>query len=185
MKNQIRKILKEFVQEKQSVNESSLSRFQHFLMKHDCATISAFRNFNQDCLDGENDGSPVTKNENMIKTIELKEELESNGYGVTATEGTWLQNNIWQKEKSFFVVNKNNDEDFFEKMRQISESFCQDAFYYFEKGGENIYEVGTNNSNTPGYGKIVKKGDMVFNRDRYYKTKLRNKTFSVDEENEE
>ena len=136
-------------------------------------------------MDGENDGSPVTKNENMIKTIELKEELESNGYGVTATEGTWLQNNIWQKEKSFFVVNKNNDEDFFEKMRQISESFCQDAFLYFEKGGENIYVVGTNNSNYPGYGKILKKGDMVFNRDRDSKTKLRNKTFSVDEENEE
>ena len=185
MKNQIRKILKEFVQEKQSVNESSLSRFQHFLMKHDCATISAFRNFHEDCTDGENDGSPVTKNENMIKTIELKEELESNGYGVTATEGTWLENYIWKEEKSFFVVNLKNRNDFFEKMSQISESFCQDAFYYFEKGGENIYEVGTNNSNSPGYGKIVEKGDMVFNRERFYKTKLINKTFSVDEENEE
>ena len=185
MKNQIRKILKEFVQEKQSVNESSLSRFQHFLMKYDCVTISAFRNKRINCIDGENDESLVTKNENMVRTIELKEILESKGYGVTATEGTWLENNIWQKEKSFFVVNKNNDENFFETIKQISEDFCQDAFYYFEKGGENIYEVGTNNSNYPGYGKIVKKGDMVFNRDRYYKTKLRNKTFSVDEENEE
>jgi len=182
MKNEIKKVLKEFVEEKNLIKESSLSKIMTHLKNHDCATISAFRTEMKDCVNGESDGIEVSIDENMTRTSELKNTLLVLGYGVTKVDGTWLNHEgVRLNEKSLFVVNIKDKNRFVDDLIRLSEMYCQDAVMILEKGGDNIYIVGTNNSDTPGYGKKVMLGRVEYNIDRPLMTKIKNKTFSVNE----
>jgi hypothetical protein len=182
MKNQIKQILREFVDEKNLIKESSLSKIYQHLNNHDCAIISAFRNEMRDCINGGGDGREVSKDENMIRNIELKQTLIALNYGVTKVDGTWLDDEgIRLNEKSLFVVNIKNKDNFITDLIRLGEMFCQDAVMIMEKGGDKIYLVGTNNSDNPGYGKKVELGSIEYNIDRPLMTKIKNQSFSIKE----
>jgi hypothetical protein len=62
-------------------------------------------------------------------------------------------------EESFFVVNKNSDEDFFPTLIKLAKYFCQDSVLLKPKG-EDAYLYGTNNSEFPGLGNTINLGSF-------------------------
>ena len=111
---------KEFV-----LSESSLSRIYSHIETHDCAVLTAFRNDPFDfsnCSDGqENNQLPTSspKEENMKRNKELKAALLGSKFGLTPVKGSYIENFLQDnavevKESSFFVVNLNNDPNFFD-----------------------------------------------------------------------
>ena len=89
---------------KQHINESSLSRVFNQTKKYDSGTITAFRSA-KDC----NDGEEFSKGENKKRNSILKAKLLKLGYGVTAVDGTYIENFKTKderevKEDSFLVL---------------------------------------------------------------------------------
>jgi hypothetical protein len=107
------------------------------------------------------------------------------GYGVTKVKGTYVenfaqQNAIEVNEESFFVVNMKDDSDFISNMTKLGELFCQDSIMIIEKGGDNNYLIGTNNSEYPGYGNIEKLGEFKPDVEAEFMTRVGGRPFSFE-----
>ena len=81
------------------------------------------------------------------------------GYGVTVLKGKYPEGGKTTIEISFFVVNLNDNEDFFKKIAKFGEKFEQDSVLLIPKGAINnddkAYLYGTNHcdNNWLGYHK--------------------------------
>ena len=170
------------------LNESSLSRIWRWIKSKDIAIISAFRGKNINCRRPQNDsdeGYEYTKKDNLNRNKILKAKLLKLGYGVTATDGSYIEqygDDSFKEfsENSFFVVNLNNDSLFFKNIIRLGTEFCQDSVLVSKKGSNEFYFVGTNNSDFPGYLKKFKIGNkIVFGKLFTYMSKVRNRPFAI------
>jgi hypothetical protein len=65
-------------------------------------------------------------------------------------------------------------------MTKLGELFCQDSVMIIEKGGDNNYLIGTNNSEYPGYGKIEKMGKFKPHVESEFMTRVGDSPFSFE-----
>ncbi len=100
------------------------------------------------------EGYVYSRKEKDERNRKLKSALLASGYGVTSVQGAFRVMGMDKEssENSFFIVNLNDDNGFFETCFGLSEYYNQDCFLY--KGlNEDAINVGTNNSEYPSYGK--------------------------------
>ncbi len=159
------------------LSESSLSRVYKHMSEHDTAILTAFRDDPLDMSACDSEG-PVeqepggdTLQTNKRRNHELKAILLDAGYGVTAVEGSYIENYrtpeqvaqdeeagrlapeaVEVKEGSYFVVNLGDDPSFFDNIISLGIQYCQDSVLLVPKGGEEAFAHGTNQSPWPGMG---------------------------------
>ena len=142
---------------KAEIDETSLSRVWSYTEKYEIATITAFRNQNVNCLkvrDGEEEGQEFSRKDNVERNKDLYAVLLNKGYGITKVKGTYIENfdtpaAVEVAEDVFFVVNYNQDENFFSTIIKLGKYFCQDSVL-LKPIGEEAFLYGTNNSDFPG-----------------------------------
>ena len=167
-----------------NLNESSLNRVYSFIINYDCAIITAFRSKLVNCVDNT-EFEKLNIYDNKGRNKSLKAVLLSLGYGVTKVKGSYIENylsdnQIEVKEDSFFVVNLSGDPSFIDKIKKLGEMFCQDSVMILEKGGENNYLFGTNNSDFPGYGEISSIGNFKPGVEAEFMTKVDGRPFTLE-----
>jgi hypothetical protein len=154
--------------------ESSISKIMNYVKNFECATISASRgkltNLTDNAFvpeDYENERA-LTKEENRKRNTELKAKLLKLGYGVTSLDGRFAEAGEMfpGKETSYFVVNRNEDPEFFNNIFALSEYFNQDSFLYKPAGVTSAKLIGTNNAERnedwgqPGYNQEIEVGEF-------------------------
>ena len=154
--------------------ESSISKILYYVKNFECATISASRgkltNLTDKAFvpaDYENERE-LTKEENRKRNSELKAKLLKLGYGVTSLEGRFAEAGEMfpGKETSYFVVNRNEDPEFFNNIFALSEYYNQDSFLYKPAGSMSAKLIGTNNAERnedwgqPGFNQEIAVGDF-------------------------
>ena len=91
---------------------------------------------------------------NRRNNKDLSAYILSRGYGLKNVQGSYIENfgsldpaKIPRevKENSFFVVNLNNDPQFFDEIIDLGKRYCQDSVILVPKGGE-AFLYGTNNT---------------------------------------
>lgn len=173
------------------VTESGLSRVHSHIMDHDCSIITAQRSnpFNRSLCVGQDfseeefqmfDNNPRKANE--INNRNLKSYLLHKGYGVTSVDGSYVENfkqpnAVEVKEDSLFVVNLDDDPDFFGNMEMLGRKYCQDSVLLIPIGGENAYYMGTNKSSYPGLGNRLDVGGLKMGEEAEFMTRVRNRPF--------
>ena len=182
MSKQMRDLMNKFAK---VLTESTLNRVHKHVMEHDCSIITAFRNSFVNCLDDVNDEKRlnIRTNKNINKT--LKSALLSLGYGVTEVKGTYIENylsdnEIEVKEDSYFVVNLKDDPNFIDNIIKMGEILCQDSVLIIKQGGNDNYLVGTNKSDFPGHGEIVKLGKLTAGIESQFMTKVGGRPFTLE-----
>ena len=174
------------------LKESGLSRVLQHIEAHDCAILTAFRNDPKDmskCVKGsidDNDEEGNTKALNKRRNRDLKAILLGFDYGVTAVDGSYIENfeqqdQIEVKEDSLFTVNLNDDPDFVKNVQEMAEKFCQDSVIIIPQGGKDAYLLGTNNSDFPGYGEKIKVGDLKMGKESEFMTRVGKRPFTFGE----
>ena len=116
---------------KTEIDETSLSRVWSYSEKYEIATITAFRNQNVNCLkvrDGEEEGQEFSRKDNVERNKDLYAVLLNKGYGITKVKGTYIENfdtpaAVEVAEDVFFVVNYNQDENFFSTIIKLGKYF--------------------------------------------------------------
>jgi hypothetical protein len=176
------------------LSESGLSRVWVHIMAHDTAIISAFRNDplnNSECAydsDRKEKGN-TTLQINKERNHDLKAALIYNRYGVTHADGAYIENymdpekRVEVKEGSFFVVNLNDDPQFFDNMEKLGRMFCQDSVLMIPKGAGLLddedeilpYFIGTNTSEWPGEGNRFEVGRFRAGEEAEFMTKINNR----------
>ena len=116
--------------------------------------------------DGTGVGYRFSLAENRERNQKLKASLLAHHYGVTSIYGSWIEgiagsNSREVAEESYFVVNLNDDPNFYENLFRLSEYFNQDSFLFKEKGSDTAVLVGTNMSGFPEYGKQTTAGQLT------------------------
>ena len=182
MSKQMREIMDKFGN---LLNESSLNRIYSHIQEHDCAIITAFRSSMVNCVSGEDDERILNIRNNKNRNKNLKAALISLGYGVTGVKGTYIENfmsdnEIEVKEDSYFVVNLTDDPTFISKIIKLGEIFCQDSVLILERGGENNYLYGTNESDFPGYGESVPVGGFKPGIESEFMTRVSGRPFALE-----
>lgn len=170
--------------------ESSISRIMSYITDFECATISASRGSLKDTTEktfipDDYKNSELTKTENRQRNSLLKSKLLKLGYGVTALDGKYAEagSEFPGKETSYFVVNRNDDPNFFKNIFELSEYFNQDSFLYKPAGTTNAKLIGTNNAErnqqfgTPGYEQEIEVGEFHPNGFDGALSKIGNKAF--------
>lgn len=135
------------------IEESSISRIMKYVNDFECASISASRGTLKDTTENtyipdNYEDTALTKEENKSRNTLLKAKLLKLGYGVTALDGKYAEAGMTYpgKETSYFVVNRNNDPEFFNNIFKLSEYFNQDSFLYKPAGTTDAKLIGTNNA---------------------------------------
>ena len=146
------------------LNESSLSRIYQHITEHESAIITAFRDDPSDTSMCDNaDNNP----DNKMRNRDLKAALLSSGYGVTAVDGSFIENysdldnRVEVKEDSFFVVNLKDDDGFKAMIETLGQKYCQDSVLLIPQGGKGAYLLGTNDTDFPGFGNEDLVGDFI------------------------
>jgi hypothetical protein len=185
------KELKKLVSE--VIQESSLSRVHQHVMEHECAVITAFRGDPSDHSNCAHDAPASLQGQNLktldvnkLNNRDLKASLLKLGYGVTAVDGTFVENfntpqAVEVKEDSLLVVNLSDDADFYENIKMLGKKYCQDSVLIIPQGGKGVYLYGTNNSQFPGLDQEVTVGDIVFGKSAEFMTKIGNRPISTNE----
>jgi len=174
------------------LSESGLSRVWTHIEKHDTAIISAFRDDplnNAECAyDSEREEKGNTALQvNKDRNHDLKAALLYNRYGVTKTDGAYIENYldpekaIEVKEDSLFVVNLNNDPDFFQTIDKLGQMFCQDSVLVIPRGGRDAFLLGTNNSEWPGLGNKEMVGKFRAGEEAEFMTRVNKRPFTFGE----
>ena len=115
-----------------SASNASLNRAVYWINKTDCANITAWRSGNKRAINDAN---------NRI----LQETLRAMGYGVIKLQGFYAEvGHDVSKENSFLVFDRNDDPNFYENLRMLSEKFEQDCFLFKAVDEEVAYLIGTN-----------------------------------------
>lgn len=167
------------------ITESTLNRIYSHIQNHDCACISAFRKTLTNCLYGEESFEKLNIKDNKSRNVRLKSALLDLGYGITKVKGTYIENylsdnQVEVNEDSYFIVNLNDDPNFIDKIKKLGEMFCQDSVMIIEKGGENNYLFGTNNSDFPGYGESIQLGNFKPGVEAEFMTKVGGRPFALE-----
>ena len=103
-------------------SNASLNRAIYWINKTDCANITAWRSGNKRAINDANNR-------------ELQETLRTMGYGVIKLQGFYAEvGQDVSKENSFLVFDQNDDPNFYENLRMLSEKFDQDCFLYKAAG---------------------------------------------------
>lgn len=160
------------------LTECGQRRMEHWLQNKDISCISASRSKIKNLSKGtwpddikrfsdavdtneinQDEGLPVSEQENLERNRLLKAKLLAHGYGVTnldhfCTESCGGKKPQELEEPRFFVVNLNDDKNFHDILLELGEFFNQDAILYKPKGDEACL-IGTNNSEFPGYGNSI------------------------------
>lgn len=177
-------------QEPKALNESTFRRIMDWINGSEIAIITAYRGKKENVVDSDrvrNDGKPegyeYTRTEKRERNRELSATLIRLGYGVTKVHGVFVENYKkdnarLENEDSFMVINRNNDPDFYDVIFSLSEFYNQDCFCYKEKDSDAGYIVGTNKSDFPGYGNIVRNGKLITGVKNEFMTRLGNKGFA-------
>lgn len=178
------------------LKESSLSRVHKHIMENDCAIISAQRKDPTDTSRCADSGEQTTQEEpgqkptpgplNRKNTRDLKATLLSLGYGVTAVDGSYIENfktpqAVEVQEDSFFVANLKKDSSFYENIKTLGRKFCQDSVLIIPQGGKGAYLYGTNKSDFPGLDDTVSVGDLKMGEEAEFMTKVRKRPFTFNE----
>ena len=168
--------------ESKGINESSLSRIYSQTLKHDSGTISAFRSA-RDC----NDGEPFTKKENKKRSSILKAKLLKKGFGVTAIDGTYIENFKSKnqkevKEDSFLVIDLKDTGKLKETLIALGQEFEQDSITFQDHLTGKYYLISSNTCKNgyPGFGKVGKEvllGKPIFGKDGEFHSKINGRPF--------
>ena len=111
---------------------ASLNRAVYWITKTDCANITAWRSDNNRAI-------------NDAHNRELQETLRAMGYGVIKLQGFYAEvGHDVSKENSFLVFDRNDDPNFYDNLRILSEKFNQDCFLYKAAEEDVAYLIGTN-----------------------------------------
>jgi len=185
--NELKNVVREVIQ------ESSLSRIHQHVSEHDCAIITAFRGDPADHGNCVHDAPATYQGENLkaldinkLNNRDLKAVLLKLGYGVTAVDGTFVENfdtpdAVEVKEDSLFVVNLNDDPSFNDQIKLLGKKYCQDSVLIVPQGGKDVRLYGTNNSQFPGLDQEIPVGNMKYGRSAEFMTKIRNRPISTNE----
>ena len=165
------------------LSESGLSRVWNHIANHDTAIITAFRNNpldNSECAfdsTREEEGGTALQT-NKDRNSDLKAALLYNRYGVTKVDGAYIENyldpekQVEVKEDSLFVVNLNDDPEFFSNIEKLGQMFCQDSVLMIPQGGDGAHLHGTNNSEWPGLGNRESVGKFRAGEEAEFMTKV-------------
>ena len=169
---------------KQSINESSLSRVSSYIQNYDCAVITAFRNQLINCVLDEKSEEELSLYDKRARNKKLKAALMLLGYGVTNVKGSYIENYMEEnaielKEESFFVVNINNDSDFFRNIVALGKLYCQDSVIFFMDGGSDIFLYGTNHFDFPGYEEKKQYSKFNYGLESEFSTKVGGRPFTM------
>lgn len=174
------------------LSESGLSRVWGHITDHDTAIITAFRNDpldNSECAfesDREEEGNTALQT-NKDRNSDLKAALLYSRYGVTKVDGAYIENyldpekQVEVKEDSLFVVNLNDDPEFFSNIEKLGQMFCQDSVLMIPQGGDGAYLLGTNNSEWPGLGNREMVGKFRAGEEAEFMTKVKKRPFTFNE----
>lgn len=173
---------------------SSINRLLSFMDKYDIACITASRDRFKNATDKTLDDRPeemrntdteykYTDDENKERNRQLKAALLNYNYGVTNISGIYIEDYgtpdaIEVAENTFFVVNLNDDPDFYQNIFALSEFYGQDCFLYKQKFNNNAYNIGTNYAEYPGYGYKDDLGPIHVNIKNEFKSRIKANTFS-------
>jgi hypothetical protein len=173
--------MKDLIQKfnKNVLNESSLSRLHQHISEHECAVISAWRDDTSDM--SKCDDSAVPGDENRTRGRDLKATLLQKGYGVTAIDGSYIENfgeedvskHVEVKEDSLFVANMKNTPDFAKTIESLGKRFCQDSVLIIPQGGKDAYLIGTNDDQFVGLGNTMNIGDFHAGEEAQIMSKIR------------
>jgi len=175
---------------KEVLTESSLSRMWTHMQDHQTAMITAFRDDPEDgkgcVMDPQPSEGESALDKNKDRNRDLKATLLRFGYGVTAVQGTYIENYMKKnavevKEDSMFVVNLEDDPKFFANLEMLAQRFCQDSVLLVPQGGEGAYLKGTNDS-YPGLGKSEKVGSFTGGKEGEFMTRVKGRPVVFKEE---
>jgi hypothetical protein len=131
-----------------SASNASLNRAVYWINKTDCANITAWRSGNKRAINDAN---------NRI----LQETLRAMGYGVIKLQGFYAEvGQDVSKENSFLVFDQNDDPDFYDNLRMLSEKFDQDCFLFKAADEDIAYLIGTNDDFIRDYGERKEAGRL-------------------------
>ena len=176
---------------KEVLTESGLSRMWTHMQNHQTGMITAFRGDPDDDEGCVMDPQPVegedALDKNKMRNRDLKATLLNFGYGVTAVEGTYIENYMKKnavevKEDSMFVVNLEDDPNFFANLEMLAQKFCQDSVLLVPQGGEDAYFKGTNGAEFPGLGKSQEVGKFRGGEEGQFMTRVGNRPFVMRKE---
>ena len=175
---------------KEVLTESSLSRMWTHMQDNQTGMITAFRDDPDDDEGCVMDPQPVegedALDKNKMRNRDLKATLLKFGYGVTAVEGTYIENYMKKnavevKEDSMFVVNLEDDPKFFANLEMLAQKFCQDSVLLVPQAGEGAYLKGTNNS-WPGLGADEPVGSFTAGKEAEFMTRVKGRPVVFKEE---
>lgn len=185
--NELKKVVRQVIQ------ESSLSRVYQHIEQHDCAIITAFRNNPSEHDSCVHEAPSTYQGENLkpidinkLNNRDLKATLLKLGYGVTAVDGTFVENfdtpeAVEVKEDSLFVVNLTDDPSFYDQIKNLGKKYCQDSVLIVPQGGKDVKLYGTNNSQFPGLDQEVSIGNFVYGKSAQIMTKVNNRPITTKE----
>ena len=128
---------------------------------------------------------------NRRNNKELSAYLLSQGYGIKRVQGSYIENFESAdpdkvprevKETSYFVVNLNDDPEFFEQIINLGKKYCQDSVILVPKGEEG-YIYGTNNT-YPGLDKKETLGKFRGGETGEFMTRIDSRPFVMREDEE-
>ena len=129
-------------------SNASLNRAVYWITTTDCANITAWRSGNKRAINDANNRM-------------LQETLRAMGYGVIKLQGFYAEvGHDVSKENSFLVFDQNDDPDFYDNLRMLSEKFEQDCFLFKAVDEEVAYLIGTNEDFIRDNGERVEAGRL-------------------------
>ena len=127
---------------------ASLNRAVYWITTTDCANITAWRSGNKRAINDANNRK-------------LQETLRAMGYGVIKLQGFYAEvGQDVSKENSFLVFDQNDDPDFYDNLRMLSEKFDQDCFLFKAADEDIVYLIGTNDDFIRDYGERKEAGRL-------------------------
>jgi hypothetical protein len=185
--NELKKVVRGVIQ------ESSLSRIYQHVEEHDCAVITAFRKNPSEHGSCVHEAPSIHQDQNLkpininkLNNRDLKATLLKLGYGVTAVDGTFVENfntpkAVEVKEDSLFVVNLTDNPLFYDQIKNLGKKYCQDSVLIMPQGGKDNKLYGTNKSEFPGLEQEEPIGNFVYGKSAEIMTKVNNRPISTKE----
>ena len=182
------------------INEAGLAKIKQDMDNYDTAIITAFRGDINDksmCVyvpPSEEELSERSKEGKRGKTNrrnnkDLSAYLLTQGYGIKNLQGSYIENfgsldpekvPREVKENSFFVVNLNDDAEFFEQIINLGKKYCQDSVILIPKA-EEAYLYGTNNS-YPGLDEKESLGKFMGGETGEFMSRIKKRPFVMKED---
>jgi len=156
------------------VNETSLTRIMSKSKKGGMAIMSAQR-------------GDKSKEENKARSKQLEKDVRGAGLpGPTKVSGRYTENPGTEQEKKvgekshIITPGKKGKRKFKKAIEKLGRKYNQDSVLLQRKGGGEATLKGTSKTSWPGEGKNVKIGSMKPGRTGEFDTKVKNKTFTVE-----